>query len=94
MGHIVSENGIEPDPAKVDKVVNWPTPSTPEAVRQFLGFVGYYRKFVKDFSKIARPLNDLMPTPIKKGRGKKKTKSSPKPWKWGTEEQKAFEIEE
>ena len=56
IGHIVSENGVEPDPEKIDKVLNWPRPRTAEEVSQFLGFVGYYRKFIKDFSKIARPL--------------------------------------
>ena len=62
VGHIVSEKGIEPDDDKIDKVVNWPKPTTREQIRQFLGFVGYYRKFVKDFSKIARPLTDLTTT--------------------------------
>ena len=53
--HIVSEKGIEPDPDKI--VPRYPTvetPTTPEAVRKFLGFVGYYRRFIPDFSKIAR----------------------------------------
>ncbi|PJE77807.1 hypothetical protein CI610_03264 [invertebrate metagenome] len=62
VGHVVSEDGIEPDPSKIEKVVNWPRPQTPEDVRRFLGFVGYYRRFIKDFSRIARPLSMLMPT--------------------------------
>lgn len=46
VGHTVSCNGIEPDPAKTETIRNWPTPKTPEDVRRFLGFAGYYRKFV------------------------------------------------
>ena len=49
VGHIVSKEGLQPDPAKIEKVLNWPRPNTPEEVRKFLGFVGYYRKFIKDF---------------------------------------------
>ena len=60
VGHIVSEARIEADPAKTEKVLNWPTPKNSDEVRQFLGFAGYYRKFVPGFSKIARPLNDLL----------------------------------
>ena len=45
---------------KTEKVLNWPTPKNSDEVRQFLGFAGYYRKFVPGFSKIARPLNDLL----------------------------------
>jgi hypothetical protein len=56
VGHVVSEEGIEIDQGKTDKVVNWPTPTTPEDVRRFLGFVGYYRRFIHNFSKISRPL--------------------------------------
>lgn len=51
VGHIVSENGIESDPDKKEKVRSWPTPSTSEQIRQFLGFAGYYHKFVQNFSK-------------------------------------------
>lgn len=63
VGHVVSEHGIEPDPDKIEKVKQWPRPTTPEDVRKLLGFVGYYRRFIKDFAKVARPLTDLMPTP-------------------------------
>ena len=91
VGHIVSQHGIETDPEKVEKVKNWPRPQTPEEVRKFLGFCGYYRRFVKDFSKIAKPLNELMPTPTKKKRGKKPARPSErKPWSWGDVEEAAF----
>ena len=51
VGHIVSENGVEADPEKIEKIRNWPTPKNAEEVRQFTSFAGYYRRFVKDFSK-------------------------------------------
>jgi hypothetical protein len=82
IGHIVSKDGIEPDPTKIEKVTNWPHPSTPEEVRQFLGFIGYYRKFVKDFSKITRPLTDLMPVPKKTKRCRAKLLTTTS-WIWG-----------
>ena len=91
IGHIVSESGVEPDPDKISKVVNWPRPSTPEEVRQFLGFVGYYRKFIKDFSKVARPLTDLMPTTLRKTKGKKTKKDQQRPWEWKDEQESAFQ---
>ncbi|XP_060069279.1 uncharacterized protein LOC132549366 [Ylistrum balloti] len=59
---------------KTEKLRYLPTPANPEELCQFLGFVGYYREFVKDFSKIARPLTDLFPlTKVKKNKGKTKT---------------------
>ena len=61
-------DGIETDPDKIAKVRDWPTPKTPEELRSFLAFTGYYRRFIKDFSKITRPLADLIPpirTPTK-----------------------------
>ena len=90
VGHVVSECGIEADPAKVEKIRNWPKPTNAEAVRQFLGFAGYYRKFVEHFSRIARPLIELMPTPVKKS-GKQRKVVEVKPWVWGEDQDKAFE---
>ena len=89
VGHIVSEAGIEIDPDKTERVVNWPKPTSPEDVRRFLGFVGYYRRFIQDFSKISRPLTDLIPTPNKKS--KKKSKN-PREWIWGKDQDTAFET--
>ena len=91
IGHIVSKDGISPDPAKIEKVVNWPRPTTPEEVRRFLGFIGYYRKFVKDFSSIARPLTDLMPAPKKSSRRKPKTPSTGS-WVWDKPQEDAFQT--
>ena len=59
LGHIVSEDGIATDPSKVVKVVQWPTPSTAKEVQQFLGLAGYYRRFIQNFSPIAKPLHKL-----------------------------------
>ena len=50
LGHIVSEEGVSTDPQKVEAVLNWPVPRTVYDVRAFLGFVGYYRRFIKGFS--------------------------------------------
>lgn len=91
VGHVVSAEGIEPDDDKITKVKNWPTPSNSEDVRRFLGFVGYYRKFIMNFSKIARPLTSLIPTTTKsKKTNKKKTKFPD--WNWGKEQDEAFKI--
>ena len=47
LGHIVSENGVETDPEKIERVKNWPTPSNADELRSFLAFAGYYRRFVQ-----------------------------------------------
>ena len=60
IGHVVSKDGIETDPAKVEAVKNWPVPKSIKDVRSFLGFTGYYRRFIKGYASIARPLNDLL----------------------------------
>ena len=92
VGHIVSQKGIETDPEKTEKVRNWPRPQTPEEVRRFLGFCGYYRRFVKDFSKIAKPLNELMPTTAKKKKGKKPAVAPErKKWHWDQAQEDAFQ---
>ena len=59
LGHIVSANGISTDPEKVQAVRGWPTPRTVKEVRSFLGLYSYYRKFIKDFAEIAKPLHYL-----------------------------------
>lgn len=59
LGHIVSEKGIETDPDKTAALKTWPKPNNLKELRTFLGFSGYYRRFVKDYSKIVKPLNEL-----------------------------------
>ena len=93
VGHIVSEEGVEADPEKLDRVKDWPRPQTPEDVRRFIGFCGYYRRFVKSFSQLAKPLTDLMPPPTKKKKGRKLPvkQTSAKKWTWGEEQETAFQ---
>lgn len=59
LGHIVSQHGVETDPQKVEALKTWPSPRNLKELRSFLGFAGYYRRFIQGFSKIAKPLNDL-----------------------------------
>ncbi|WVZ49208.1 hypothetical protein U9M48_000585 [Paspalum notatum var. saurae] len=59
LGHILSEKGVAVDPSKVKDVLNWKQPKTVTEIRSFLGLVGYYRRFIKDFSKTAKPMTSL-----------------------------------
>uniref|UniRef100_A0A8C9SN96 ribonuclease H n=1 Tax=Scleropages formosus TaxID=113540 RepID=A0A8C9SN96_SCLFO len=59
VGHIVSEHGIATDPAKVEAVAQWKQPTDLPSLQSFLGFCGYYRRFIKNFSIIVRPLTEL-----------------------------------
>ncbi|XP_074346472.1 uncharacterized protein LOC141685258 [Apium graveolens] len=59
LGHIIGSEGIRIDPEKIETVMNWEAPKTPIEVRSFMRVAGYYRKFVKDFLKIAVPLTKL-----------------------------------
>ena len=60
LGHIISKQGIEVYKAKVELIVNLTSPTNVKGVRQFLGHAGFYRRFIKDFSKLARPLCELL----------------------------------
>ena len=77
LGHVVGKDGLKPDPGKIDKIKNLKIPTTQKEIRSILGLCGYYRKFVKGFSKIAKPLNEL----LQKG----------KQFEWTERQQKAFE---
>jgi len=60
LGHKISEHGVEPDTCKVESVKSFPTPKTVKQLKGFLGLVGYYRKFIPQFSKLAAPLQKLL----------------------------------
>ncbi|GKE11885.1 reverse transcriptase domain-containing protein [Tanacetum coccineum] len=60
LGHKISKSGIEVDRAKVDVIAKLPHPISVKGVRSFLGHVGFYRRFIQDFSKIARPMTHLL----------------------------------
>ncbi|GJU49798.1 putative reverse transcriptase domain-containing protein [Tanacetum coccineum] len=59
LGHLIDSQGLHVDPAKIEAVKNWTSPTTPTEVRQFIGLAGYYRRFIEGFSKIAKPLTKL-----------------------------------
>ena len=84
---MVSEEGVSNDPDKIKSVTDWPQPTTVTEVRSFLGFVSYYRRFIPNFSKIAKPLNKLLQNLEGTPSQKKKFKVY-----WGPEQQEAFET--
>lgn len=57
LGHVITPNGIKPDPSKITKVIEWKLPTSQKEIKQFLGLTGYYRRFIKDYSKITKPLS-------------------------------------
>lgn len=59
LGYIVSSEGLAPDPKKVQAIEEWPEPTTVKEVQSFLGLINYYRKFIANFSKIAKPMTEL-----------------------------------
>jgi hypothetical protein len=60
LGHVISERGIEVDKAKVETIEQLPPPMDVKSLRSFLGHAGLYRRFIKDFLKITKPLTHLL----------------------------------
>ena len=77
LGHVVSKNGISPDPDKVNAVMSWPIPTSPTELKSFLGLCSYYRRFIPHFSNIAHPLHQCATT---------------MPFCWTTESENVFQI--
>jgi len=73
---VIGPNRIEMEKEKVDKVLSWPEPKNIKDIRKFLGLTNYYRRFIKDFAWVARPINTLTRKNVK--------------WQWGSEQQQAF----
>ena len=92
LGHVVSEAGIHTDPNKIDAIQNWPVPNSVREVRRFLGFAGYYRRFIKGFASIVRPLNDLLVGQVTNPKARKKKSPKRVPFKWTSVQQESFET--
>lgn len=60
LGHVVTPQGVKPNPDKIKAIKEWPLPKNEKELKGFLGIVGYYRKFIKDFAKIAKPLTQQL----------------------------------
>ena len=74
----MTSEGVKPDPQKVKAIKEFPTPKNTTDVKSFLGLAGYYRKFIQQFNKMAKPLNDL----LKKGNA----------WQWEQEQIESFHL--
>jgi hypothetical protein len=60
LGHVISKGGISVDPSKVQDVLSWNAPTSVDDIQNFLGLVGYYRRFIKGFLKIRKPMTELL----------------------------------
>ncbi|GJY45733.1 putative reverse transcriptase domain-containing protein [Tanacetum coccineum] len=78
LGHVIDSEGIHVDPAKIESIKDWESPKTLTEIRQFLGLVGYYRRFIEGFSKIAKPMTKLTQKSVK--------------FNWGEKEETAFQT--
>lgn len=78
LGHVISRDGVKPDPKKLEAVKLFPRPKTPKNIKQFLGLAGYYRRFISNFSKLAKPLTALL---------KNNTN-----FEWTSEQEESFQI--
>jgi len=76
LGVVIGPGGVRMQKEKVDGVLSWPTPRSTKEVQKFMGLTNYYRQFIQDFSRVAKPLSILV------GKDRK--------WEWGAEQQEAF----
>jgi hypothetical protein len=60
LGHVISEGGISIDTSKIEDVLSWSTPTSVSDIHSFLGLAGYYRRFIEGFSKITKPMTELL----------------------------------
>ena len=90
LGHMISERGVGVDPEKIACVKDWPVPKTVKQVQGFLGFTSFYRRFIRNFAKIAKPLHEVT---LGGEHVRLKTKNAVRypPLKWGDQQQTAFE---
>ncbi|GJW04680.1 reverse transcriptase domain-containing protein [Tanacetum coccineum] len=78
LGHVIDSQGIHVDPSKIESIKDWASPKSPMEIRQFLGLVGYYRRFIEGFSKIAKPMTKLTQKQVK--------------FDWGDKEEAAEDV--
>ncbi|GJY59814.1 putative reverse transcriptase domain-containing protein [Tanacetum coccineum] len=78
LGHLIDSQGLHVDPTKIEAIKNWESPTTPTEIRQFLVLSGYYQRFFKDFSKIAKSLTELT--------------QKNKKYIWGKDQESAFQL--
>jgi hypothetical protein len=77
LGYVISPEGISMDPAKIEAIVSWPTPNSVRDIQVFIGFANFYRRFIKNFSRIAGPITRLLKKDV--------------PFAWGEKTQEAFD---
>jgi hypothetical protein len=65
LGHTISSNGISVNPSKVQEVLDWKSPTSVHQIRSFLGLAGYYHHFIPNFSRIAKPMIELLKKGVK-----------------------------
>ncbi|GJV42957.1 putative reverse transcriptase domain-containing protein [Tanacetum coccineum] len=78
LSHVIDSQGIHVDPAKIESIKVWASPKMPTEIRQFLGLVGYYRRFIEGISKIAKPMTKLTHKKVK--------------FVWGDKQEAAFQL--
>ncbi|GJZ92016.1 putative reverse transcriptase domain-containing protein, partial [Tanacetum coccineum] len=78
LGHVIDSQGIHVDPTKIESIKYWASPKSPTEIRQFLGLAGYYRRFIKGFSKIAKPMTKLTQKKVK--------------FEWGDKQETTFQL--